>query len=92
MATTLDSLTACGACQRLDECTLQLTLAVPVEKIVLFQSFFELYPGIALVRTLDEAAGILTIILPDSMLPDCIQLLDSLRSRIAWVPSAQTSL
>ncbi len=68
----------------LDEHTVIILIAVPSEKVVIFQAFFELYESLGIVRTLDLSRSLLSILTPSSMLEETCAMLDGIRETTLW--------
>ena len=68
----------------IDEQTVALPLVVPGSQVVLLQAFFELYEGPGTVRTVDIRASLICIITTPSMVSDCIDVLEAIRSQVQW--------
>lgn len=80
-----------GAFTDLDEFTSVLYLEVPKTSVVILQVFFELYDGVAAVRTVTSPqqkgaanGGLVCILTTPGKKAACIGVLHSLRSRVAW--------
>ena len=67
-----------------DDETRILYLEVPGSKVVLLQSFFELYEGLGLVRTIDIRSSQVCIITTTSQLDDSFKALYDIREAVPW--------
>lgn len=70
-----------------DQLDSQLTaiyLQVPGSQVVLLQAMFELYEGVAVVRTLSIKKSLVAILTTPSMLKVCEGVLDSIKDQIPW--------
>lgn len=70
--------------QHIDGDTTCIFAEVPHEKVVLFQAFFELEEGLAVVRTVDPVASVLALVTTRDLVEDCLAMLDSLREELHW--------
>ena len=70
--------------RRIDDQSLALYLRVPASQVVLLQSYFELYEGIGIVRTIDAGRSLVCILTTESQAPHCFTALESLRESIQW--------
>lgn len=68
----------------LDEVTSCIYLKVPEKKVVFMQSIFEIYDGIATVRTLDIKNSLICIIVPNSNLELCLEILNSIKREVGF--------
>ena len=75
----------------LDEFTSVLYLEVPKNSVVILQVFFELYDGVAAVRTVTHQqqkgaanGGIVCILTTPGKKSACLGVLHALRSRVPW--------
>lgn len=68
----------------LDDVTSCIYLKVPSQKVVMMQSFFEIYEGIATVRTLDIKNSLICIIVPNTNIDICLEILESIKKNIHW--------
>lgn len=73
-----------AAAIQIDEETLIVPLEVPGPKVVLLQTFFELYEGIGAVRTIDIRESVICIITTPTMLKHCLAALEALREYVPW--------
>ncbi len=64
-----------------DECVAYY-LEVPGSKVVLFQSLFETYEGIGLVRTLSIKKSLICVLTTPSMAQDCFRLIESIKPEL----------
>ena len=62
----------------------QIFLEVPREKIINLQAFFEIYEGLAAVRTENKTESIVSLLTTESMLEDCLAALRALAPEIPW--------
>jgi hypothetical protein len=79
-----------------DPSTVAFYLRVPRSHVVLLQAYFELYDGIATVRTLQGPDAIVCVLTPTTQQEDCIGVLTAIRSEVHWEvvpqpPSEQNS-
>ena len=68
----------------LDPFTRAIYLEVPSSKLVLFQAFFELFEGVALVRTLNVKRSLVCVLTTLDLSAQCFTILEALRSIIEW--------
>lgn len=61
-----------------------LAIEVPRARIVYMHALFESYDGLAVVRTIDEANGIISVIATESTEPVCWELLDTIAEFVPW--------
>lgn len=66
----------------IDEHCSAIYLEVPSSKVVLFQSVFETYEGIGLVRTLSIQKSLICILTTKSMAEHCFAVLDAIRDEL----------
>lgn len=66
----------------IDEHCAAIYLEVPASKVVLFQSLFETYEGIGLVRTLSIQKSLICILTTPSMAEHCFAVLDAIRGEL----------
>lgn len=64
--------------------TCLLFLNVPGNQVVLFQAFFELYEGLATVRTIDIRRSEVMLITTPSSLPEVLQILEAIDGTVSW--------
>ena len=69
---------------RLDDLTVAYYLSVPGSKVVLLQAFFELYEGIATVRTIDAKNSLVCLIVPEDQREACEDALEAIRPFVPW--------
>lgn len=69
---------------RIDEETLGFYLSVPVSKVVLLQAFFELYEGIATVRTIDAKNSLVCLLVPNDQRGACEEALTAIAAQVPW--------
>ena len=77
--------------ERLDDYGLALYLEVPGTQLVALQACFESYEGLGVVRTLDIRRSLVCILTTPGMLDDCLRLLESQKSEIAWQGTGRPS-
>lgn len=68
----------------LDEVTSCIYLKVPEKKVVFMQSIFEIYDGVATVRTLDIKNSLICIIVPNTNLELCLEILESIKNDVGF--------
>ncbi|MGI6680165.1 MAG: DUF4911 domain-containing protein [Bdellovibrionota bacterium] len=68
----------------LDDKTSGIYLKVPEKKVVMMQSYFEIYDGIATVRTLDIRNSLICIIVPNCNLQICLEILESIKKDVGF--------
>ena len=68
----------------LDDHTIALFIEVPVSKVVLFQAYFDIYEGVATVRTLNPAESLICILTTPDMLNWCQRVLVALQPTLEW--------
>lgn len=73
---------------RLDDQTLVFVLELPPARVVLFQAHFELYEGVATIRTVSPRDSVVCVLTTPAMLDDCRQVLDSVRESLQWRAAA----
>ena len=66
----------------IDEHCVAIYLEVPASKIVLFQSLFETYEGVGLVRTLSIKKSLICILTTPAMSESCFNILDAIRDEL----------
>ena len=67
-----------------DEQTRTLYLEVPGSKVVLLQAYFELYEGVGVVRTLNIRSSLVCVLTTESLLHDCLDVLDAIQKETQW--------
>lgn len=72
------------AVQELDPHGCAIFVRVPAEKVVLFQAFFELYEGIAAVRTVDKEASVVCLLTTPDFAPVCQEILSCTQTMLGW--------
>lgn len=77
---------------KLDDLTSCIYLKIPQEKVVLLQSFFEIYEGIATVRTLDIKNRIVCLIVPNCNLDICFEILENIKEDIKYEVASQEDI
>ena len=68
--------------EQLDDVTSCIYLKVPEKKVVMMQSYFEIYDGVATVRTLDIKNSLICIIVPNCNLDLCFEILESIKKEV----------
>jgi hypothetical protein len=66
----------------IDEHCSAIYLEVPSSKVVLFQSLFETYEGIGLVRTLSIQKSLICILTTQSMAEHCFGVLEAIQNEL----------
>ena len=74
-----------------DSDTPVLYLEVPAAKVILFQAIFEMYEGVAIVRTVDVKRSLVCVLSTPSMVEECRNVLDSIQDEIGWKFAEQPS-
>ena len=67
-----------------DSETVLLLLEVPRSQIVFLSALIEGYDGLAVSKTIDESRGLVCLITTKDYEPECLRLLDSLKSEMPW--------
>lgn len=68
----------------LDGHAVAIYLEVPGSKVVLFQAYMDLSEDIGFVRTIDIRRSRVCVVTTHDMLPECLRLLDVLKTTIGW--------
>ena len=80
---------------QLDPHTCAFYLHLPGSKVVLLQAFFELYEGLATVRTIDIRRSLVCVLTTPQLAQECRNALEALRDQNPWrfapPPAAETS-
>ena len=74
---------------QIDPGTCVIYLLVNGEDVVKLQAFFELYEGVAIVRTLSIRESLVAVITTPSMLNDCIKILEEIKQETPWTALAR---
>ena len=70
--------------EQLDDVTSCIYLKIPEKKVVMMQSYFEIYDGVATVRTLDIKNSLICIIVPNCNLDLCFEILESIKKEVGF--------
>lgn len=70
--------------RRVDGHACALYLEVPPSQVVLLQSYFELYEGMGVVRTIETGRSLICILTTQSQSSQCLAALESLKGQIDW--------
>jgi DNA-binding response OmpR family regulator len=73
-----------SAATTLDPIAIAFYLRVPRSHVVLLQAYFELYDGVATVRTLQGSDQVVCVLTTQSQRQDCIQVLEAIRGEVHW--------
>jgi hypothetical protein len=73
-----------NAATRLDPIAVAFYLRVPRSHVVLLQTYFELYDGVATVRTLQGSDQIVSVLTTTTQAQDCIHVLEAIRGDVHW--------
>ena len=69
-----------------DSITKAIYLEIPREEIVTLQALFELYDGLATVRSTNGKTGHVVVLTSSSTLSDCVAVLESVKDWIRFRP------
>ena len=67
-----------------DEETAVICLELLPSKVVILQGFFELLEGVGILRTLDADRALVCVITTNSMLSECIGVLNAVKDSVQW--------
>lgn len=73
-----------NACTLIDPGTIAIYLKVPRAHVVLLQTYFELYDGVATVRTMEGEDRVICVLTSQGQQEDCISVLEAIREDVAW--------
>jgi hypothetical protein len=73
-----------NAATTLDPIAVAFYLRVPRSHVVLLQAYFELYDGVATVRTLQGSDQIVCVLTTQSQREDCMYVLEAIRGEVHW--------
>lgn len=68
----------------IDSETYAIFLEVPHAQVVALQARFEIYEGLATVRTVDKGFSLVSVVTTASLLPECVAALQAAKSEIQW--------
>ncbi|MEY4701956.1 MAG: hypothetical protein RL326_2143 [Pseudomonadota bacterium] len=67
-----------------DQHSVALYLEVPRSQVVLLQAYFDLYDGVATVRTLQSDRSVVCVLTTPSQLDTCLGVLHTVRAQVTW--------
>jgi len=73
-----------AAAQLIEPRSLAWYLEVPRSQVVLLQAYFELYDGVATVRTLKGDTPIVCVLTPPEQKDDCMEVLHAILEEVQW--------